>query len=152
MKKNIHKRFIEYINDNICKILITLFVSIILLYFYPNLLLNADITSVVRTIFTGVFIGLCISKLQNSKFVDDHLVLNCYIGMMLAISLIQNNNKILNVISFSILIICIYYLAGEIIQIKESIIKNKSIIIELLSLLAGIIALTIQILDFTNII
>lgn len=103
MKKNIHKRFIEYINDNICKILITLFVSIILLYFYPNLLLNADITSVVRTIFTGVFIGLCISKLQNSKFVDDHLVLNCYIGMMLAISLIQNNNKILNVISFSIL-------------------------------------------------
>ncbi len=152
MKKNIHKRFIEYINDNICKILITLFVSIILLYFYPNLLLNADITSVVRTIFTGVFIGLCISKLQNSKFVDDHLVLNCYIGMMLAISLIQNNNKILNVISFSILIICIYYLAGEIIKNKESIIKNKSIIIELLSLLAGIIALTIQILDFTNII
>lgn len=152
MKKNIHKRFREYINDNTCKILITLVISIIILYFYPNLLLNADITSVVRATFTGVFIGLCISKLQHSKLIDGHLVLNCYMGITLALSLMRKNNNILNVISYFILIICIYYLVGEIIKNKKSIIKNKSIIIELLSLLAGIIALTIQILDFANII
>ena len=114
-------------------------------------MLNAYITSVVRSIFIGNFIGLCISKLQKSKLIDGHLVLNCYIGILLSLSLMQKNNKILNVISYVILIICIYYLVGEIIKNKKSIIKNKSIIIELLSLLAGIIALTIQILEFVNI-
>lgn len=152
MEKKIHKRFIEYINNNICKILITLVISIIILYFYPSLLLDSYITSVVRSIFIGIFIGLCISKLQHSKLIDGHLVLNCYMGIMLSLSLIQKNNKVLNIISYFILITCIYYLVGEIIKNKKSIIKNKSIIIELLSLLAGIIALTIQILDFVNII
>ncbi len=139
------------INKYIYQIMFTVIISIITLYIFPSLIVNIEVTNSVKSSLLGFCIGLFFAKINNYKNIDGHILLNCYLGYALSFCLIKHfDNLYLNIICFLIIIVCNFYVVNTIINNKDTIKKNKSLILELIALIIAGVALCLQIIDFLN--
>lgn len=130
---------------------ICLFISILLLYIYPHIIINETITDIFKTILLGVFLGTVLIKIQNIKSFNGDVFIFSYEGLLLSFVLITKYDYIvLNLISYITILICSFLLLNILTKILKNISKHKSLIIDILAITISSIALLFQILDFIN--